>query len=328
MFASPGNVEVRQESTAAPSGDQVLVQTRYSAISAGTELMIYRGEAPNEMPADESLTALSGSLKFPLRYGYAAVGEVIGLGTKAPSDLEGRTVFAFQPHASHFLARPEELVPLPDELPLEAALFLPNMESAVNFLHDGAPLAGDRVVVFGQGVVGLLTTALLARMALSSLLTLDRYPIRREASQSIGAHQALDPSDADGLANVAGRADLAYELTGDPDALPQAIAATGYDGRVVVGSWYGTRRAELDLGGRFHRSRIKLLSSQVSSISPRLTGRWDKDRRLKFALQMIQQMQPSGLITHRYPFERAAEAYALLAEHPEQTIQVILTYKS
>lgn len=324
VFTGPRRVEILEESGAAPSGDQVLVRTRYSGISAGTELMIYRGEAPADMPADGNLPALSGTLGFPLRYGYAAGGKVVALGPQAPPELQGKAVFAFHPHASDFLASAKEVIPLPDNLPLEAALFLPNMEAAINFLHDGAPLAGERVVVFGQGVVGLLTTALLARIPLSSLVTVDRYPKRREASLSFGAQRSLDPTEMQGLQ---GQADLTYELSGDPAGLSQAITATGYDGRVVLGSWYGTKRAELELGGSFHRSRIRLLSSQVSTISSQLSGRWNKRRRLDFALQMIRAIQPARLITHRFPFEHAADAYALLAEHPEQTLQVILTFE-
>lgn len=324
VFTGPRRVEILEEPGAAPSGDQVLVRTRYSGISAGTELMIYRGEAPADMLADGNLPALSGTLAFPLRYGYAAVGEVVALGPQAPPELQDTAVFAFHPHASDFLVSAEEVIPLPNNLPLEAALFLPNMETAINFLHDGAPLAGERVVVFGQGVVGLLTTALLGRIPLSSLATVDRYPKRREASLSFGAQRSLDPTEMQGLQ---GQADLTYELSGDPAGLSQAITATGYDGRVVLGSWYGTKRAELELGGSFHRSRIRLLSSQVSTISSQLSGRWNKRRRLDFALQMIRAIQPARLITHRFPFEHAADAYALLAEHPEQTLQVILTFE-
>jgi threonine dehydrogenase-like Zn-dependent dehydrogenase len=199
------------------------------------------------------------------------------------------------------------------------------METAINFLHDGAPLAGERVVVFGQGVVGLLTTALLARTPLGTLITVDPDPVRRAISLEFGAGKSLAPSELEGLAE---QADLTYELSGDPQALDQAIAVTGFEGRVVLGSWYGTKQASLNLGGRFHRSRIRLLSSQVSTIASTLTGRWDKRRRLEFGLQMVRAIEPARLITHRIPIEQAAEAYALLDTHREHVLQVVLTYDS
>lgn len=334
-FTAPGKVEVRQETIPPPQGDQILVANRFSAISPGTETLIYRGQAPTELAADETLPSLSGDLNFPLKYGYAAVGEVIDGGPEALGAWEGRWVFSFQPHQSHFLAPQEDLLPIPKDLPLEEALFVPNMETAVNFLHDGAPLAGEQVAVFGQGIVGLLTTALLARLPLASLVTLDRYLVRRKASLSLGAHASLDPLGEDALprlrAELQGHrpypgADLTYELTGSPKALDQAIAATGFSGRVVIGSWYGRKRADLDLGGRFHRSRIQLISSQVSTIAPHLAGRWTKGRRLSFALEALGRIRPSRFITHRFPIEEASAAYELIDQSPEEVIQVVLVY--
>jgi threonine dehydrogenase-like Zn-dependent dehydrogenase len=149
------------------------------------------------------------------------------------------------------------------------------METALSFLMDGRPMIGERVAVFGQGVVGLLTTALLARFPLSGLVTFDRYPLRREWSSRLGneevpqlASATLDEARELLQGDQAAGADLVYELSGNPQALNQAIALTSYHGRIVIGSWYGQKRAELDLGGRFHRSQIQLISSQVSHIAP------------------------------------------------------------
>jgi len=330
-FTGPRELELLEDELRGPGPAQVLVQARFSAISPGTELLIYRGHAPQELPADENLPHLSGPLRFPLRYGYSVVGQVHALGIGVDEDWLGRWVFAFQTHQTCFVADVAQLVPLPAGLASEEALFLPNMETAVNLLHDGAPIVGERVVVFGQGIVGLLTTALLARVPLSALLTLDRYPLRRQASLTLGATHSFDPADSEAPARLqdllfGGGCDLSYELTGDPRALDQAIALTGFAGRVVIGSWYGTQRADLDLGGRFHRSRIALISSQVSTIHPRLSGRWSKARRLDFALQLLREVRPSRFITHRFPFAAAREAFALLDTSPGEAIQVIFEY--
>jgi 2-desacetyl-2-hydroxyethyl bacteriochlorophyllide A dehydrogenase len=335
-FRAPYQVEVLEECLPQPAPGQLLVRTIVSAISPGTELLIYRGQAPGDLPADETITALSGALTFPLKYGYAAVGRVMAVGSAAERDWHGRLVFAFQPHASHFLSTPAELLPVPDSLSPEEAVFLPNMETAVNFLMDGHPLIGEQVVVFGQGIVGLLTTALLGRLPLCRLITLDRYALRRQRSRELGAHASLDAGTGDIVAHLqtclqeehATRgADLTYEISGNPAALDQAIAVTGFNGRIVIGSWYGQKHADLNLGGRFHRSRIRLISSQVSTIAPEWAGRWTKGRRLQVAWQMLQYIRPAHLITHRFPFEQASQAYDLLDQHPEEAIQVQLTYK-
>lgn len=334
VFTAPTVVEVRREPLTGPEPGEVLVRTLLSAISAGTELMIYRGLAPAAMPADASLPSLSGTLAFPLKYGYASVGRILQVGGGVDPSLRDTLVFAFQPHQTHFVAPVTETIPLPADLPLERAVFLPGAETAVNLVHDGRPLAGERVVVFGQGVVGLLTTALLAAMPLAALVTLDRHVRRRQASVALGAHVSLDPDDAETPGRLTRAladpthpgADLAFEVSGDPAVLDQALRATGFDGRVIIGSWYGEKRASLDLGGAFHRSRIQVLSSQVSTLAPELRGRWTHARRLNYALSFLREIEAEGLISHRVPFEEAGSVYRLLAEHPEQAIQVVLTY--
>ncbi len=334
-FTAPRQVALQSETLPSPAFGQVLVKTVISAISPGTELLIYRGLAPVDLAKDETISALAGDFSFPLKYGYATVGQVIELGRGMASDWKGRLVFAFHPHESHFLATPDELLRLPDDLTPEDAVFFPNMETAVTFLLDGQPLAGEQVAIFGQGIVGLLLTALLSRWPLSSLVTLDLYPKRRLLSEDLGAHVSLDPSAPDALARLASSlqgagpypgADLCYEISGNPAALDQAIAATGFSGRVVIGSWYGLQRSDLNLGGSFHRSRVRLIGSQVSSIAPELTGRWNKTRRYHTTWQMLDQVKPARFITHRFSIDQAGQAYALIDRHPEDAIQVILTY--
>jgi threonine dehydrogenase-like Zn-dependent dehydrogenase len=210
------------------------------------------------------------------------------------------------------------------------------METAVNFLMDGRPVIGEKVVVFGQGVVGLLTAALLGRFPLAALLTLDNFKLRREASRRIGAHLALDPGKPDAFQTAIQRldpdasegvADLVYELSGNPGALNPAIAITGFNGRIVIGSWYGKKQTDVDLGGRFHRKRIRLISSQVSSVTPELSARWSKHRRMDTAWDMIRRIRPARFITHQMHFSRAPEAFALIDNDPAATIQVVLEYE-
>lgn len=334
-FTGPRAVHVREEPAPTPGRGEVLVATRVSAISAGTELLAYRGLLPAGQPLDATLPALAGDTSYPLRYGYAAVGRVCELGEAVDAAWLGRMVFAFHPHASAFSIAASELIALPDDLSPELAALLPTMETAVNLLLDGQPAIGERVVVSGQGMVGLVTTALLAAMPLAALVTLDRHPLRREASLALGAGASLDPQAAEtpsrlttllaGEGQPAG-ADLVYELSGNPAALDAAIESCGFGGRVVVGSWYGREPAALHLGGRFHRGRTRVISSQVSTLAPEHTGRWTKHRRLQTALHELSRLPAERLVTHRLPIARAAEAYALLDEHPELALQVLLVH--
>jgi 2-desacetyl-2-hydroxyethyl bacteriochlorophyllide A dehydrogenase len=336
-FTRPYEVTVAEEPLLSPAEDQVLIRTICSAISPGTEMLVYRGQWPDHIPIDESIPSLAGKFHYPLKYGYATVGRVVEIGGKVPSTWNNRLIFSFHPHESHFLASPNELIPVPENLTPEQAAFLPNMETAVSFLMDGGPIIGDQVVVLGQGVVGLLTTSLLARMPLTRLLTVDGFAARREQSLNLGAHAVFDPKDPDVAAKLreelaqsetSGRSDLTYELSGNPAALDLALEVTGFSGRIVIGSWYGGKKASVDLGGFFHRGRLRISSSQVSRIAPELTGLWTKDRRLKLALRMLGEIGPERLITHRIPVEEASSAYALIDRKPGDALQVIITYEA
>jgi 2-desacetyl-2-hydroxyethyl bacteriochlorophyllide A dehydrogenase len=343
-FTGERELDVRTTEVSEPGPSEVLVRTSVSAISPGTELLVYRGNAPNEMNADSTIDALSGSLDFPLQYGYAAAGTVVAVGNDVEADLLGESVFAFQPHASHFLVSPDDLLRIPEGYAHEEVVFLPNVETAVNLVLDGSPRVGEQAVVFGQGVVGLLTTGLLAECPLSDIVALDCYPSRRDLAREMGADRCFDATgdqgdetdaDTDPVETVRSHlsrsdtpdgADLSYELSGDPSALDDAVAVTGYDGRVLVGSWYGEKRADLDLGGPFHRSRIDISSSQVSTLDPELRGRWDTDRRLRVAWRRLGGLNVSRLVTHRFPVESAADGYRLLDERPDDALSVLLTY--
>ncbi|MDL5363935.1 zinc-binding alcohol dehydrogenase [Halalkalicoccus sp. NIPERK01] len=330
-FHAPEEVRVEEFPVPEPDPDEVLVETERSGISPGTELLLYRGEAPDDLPADETIPSLSGDLTYPISYGYAAVGRVIETGGDVDGGWLDERVFAFHPHASHFRAVPADLQRVPDGLSAEAATLLPNVEAALNVVMDAAPVVGERAAVFGQGVLGLLTTAFLAAHPLDALYTVDRYRLRRERSLALGADRTFEPGadlrGALGCEHHEG-ADLSIELSGNPAALDAAIGATGYAGRVLIGSWYGNKRVDLDLGGRFHRSRIALRSTQVSTIAPDLRGRWDKPRRLALAWDRLGDIDTEALLTHRHPVEDAPEAYRLLAERPGEAIGAVLTYDS
>lgn len=336
-FAAPEYVEVREEVVPPIGPGQALVKTDFSAVSSGTELLVLRGNAPADLAVDETIAALGGTFGFPVKFGYAAVGHVVEIGEGVASDWLGRRVFAFNPHESHFVAAVADLHPLPVDVAPEAALFLPNMETAVSFLMDARPIIGERVVVFGQGVVGLLTTTLLSSLPLGDVITLDRYALRREWSRQFGAGWVLDPGDPGALEEIRAMlsdtgqfegADLCLELSGDPAALDMAVALTGYGGRILVGSWYGQKRASLDLGGRFHRAHIQIIGSQVSTLAPQWRGRWTKERRLAVAWAMIRRHAPERLITHRLPVMDAGAGYRLLLDAPGEAIQLIFTYPS
>jgi 2-desacetyl-2-hydroxyethyl bacteriochlorophyllide A dehydrogenase len=321
-------VELRQEDVPSPGPEDVRVRALASAVSHGTEMLVYRGEVPAGLALD--LPTLAGGFEFPVKYGYANVGRVVERGPRA-GDLEiGDAVFALHPHQSEYVLPASLVVRLPRALDPVLGVFTANLETAINVMLDAAPRLGERVLIFGQGVVGLLLVQLLRRAGVSLILAVEPHERRRALSRRFGVDAVVGPSDAlpwlvQDLTNGAG-ADLVIEASGAGAALAQALDCVAVQGTIVVCSWYGTKTVSLPLGGAFHRRRLRIVSSQVGTIDPALTPRWTRERRLELALGYLPQLELSSLITHRFPVDRAAEAYRLVDEQAERTVQVVLTY--
>jgi len=335
-FTSPGNVEIKEQDITGPNDNDVLVESIYSAISTGTELLIYRGQFPTDIALDAAIDDLKSQPgSFPMRYGYASVGTVVETGSNIDPSVIGKTVFAFTPHASHFTIPFDQIMVLPEDIDPVDAVFLANMETAVNLVHDGNPLLGETVVVIGLGIVGLLTTHILSQFPLAELVVIEKIKSRQKLISNLDNCKFYSPTSDDTIETIKQiqsstskelGADLVFELTGNPDALNLAVDLCGYNSQIVIGSWYGNKPSEINLGGKFHRNRIEIISSQVSTIAPELTGRWDKSRRLEFACKMIREISPNKFISKSIDFEQAQQAYTLLDKSPEDYAQILLKY--
>ena len=270
----------------------------------------------------------AGAFPAPIKYGYASVGRVVAVGAGVADLAPGDQVFVHHPHQEEYVVSAAAAVRLPQRLPPELGIFLANCETALNVLLDAHPRLEEEVAVIGQGVVGLLVTQLLQRAG-ASVTAVEPIALRRELALRCGADEAVTPEEA--LARIAARtngrgADVVIEASGNARALQLAIDAAAFQASVVVCSWYGAKPVSLDLGSRFHRARLRLISSQVSQVDPALSPRWDRRRRLETAVALLGELVLGPLITHRIPFARAAEAYELVDQRPEETAQVILTY--
>jgi 2-desacetyl-2-hydroxyethyl bacteriochlorophyllide A dehydrogenase len=331
---APKEVTISEITLPPLDGDHVLIRTRHSALSAGTESLIYEGRFPAEFAQDARIGSLQGAFEYPFAYGYALVGEVADVGRTVDRSLIGRAVFAFHPHQDYAVVPLADVVPIPPHIDPRAALFLPNVESALNLVMDARPAIGERAMVFGLGVVGLLTTALLAEFPLSTLMTADPIRGRRDRSLELGARRGIDPGDANQLTVLEKELfdekpsglDFVVEISGNAQALDQAIRLAGFSARVIVGSWYGRGLQALELGTHFHRRRIRLVSSQVSTIDPRFSGRWTRERRIALVWDAIARLAPERLITHAVPFLDCRRAFELASAREDRVLQVVFDY--
>lgn len=327
-FSAPRTVELRTEAVPLPGPGNLRVQTIASALSQGTERLVYRGEVPADLPLE--LPTLAGSFGFPIKYGYAAVGRVRDVGPDVTTHAPGDLVFALHPHQTIFNLPAASALRLPAEIDPLLGVFTANLETAVNIVHDTPLHFGETALVFGQGVVGLLVAQVLRLAGARRVIAVEPAPLRRDLARRAGVDLALAPA-ADLQAGIRaanqGRApDVVIEVSGSSTALQAAIDAVVEDGTVVVASWYGTKSVQLMLGAHFHRGRVRLISSQVGRLNPVLGTRWNYARRSATVLDLLPRLVLADLITHRIPLADAPAAYRLIDEQADTIGQVILTY--
>jgi len=327
-FPAAGAVEIRSEPSRPVGPTDVRVRAVVSGLSAGSELLVYRGLAPADLPPD--LPTVEGDFRLPIKFGYASVGTVVEVGTEVGGLGVDDVVFAHHPHQTEYVVAADFPIRLTKDLPVERGIFAANLETAATVVLDAHPRLDEAVLVVGQGIVGLLVTMLLKRAGARPIIAVDLHELRREAAVRAGAHHAMAPDDALvpqilGLTDGRG-VDVAVEASGSADALQACLDATAFGGTIVVASWYGTRGVELALGGAFHRRRLRMVSSQVSTLDPGLSPRWSRDRRTDLVRSLMSQLPLEDLVSHRVPFSAAASAYQLLDERPEECLQVVLNY--
>lgn len=272
----PGAGELRAERLRAPEHDDVMVETLYSAISRGTETLVFAGRVPQSQRAAMRCPFQAGDFPAPVKYGYAAVGRVVA----GPPELTGRSVFCLHPHQDRFVVPASAVTPLPDGLPPGRAVLAANMETALNGVWDAAIRPGDRVCVIGLGVVGLLAARLAAGIPGTEVLAVDVNSAKRLIARTLGLDFAAAPTGD-------GAFDVVLHASGSPDGLVTALGVAGFEATVVELSWYGTRPATLPLGEAFHSRRITLRSSQVGAVAAAQRSRWSHARRMAKSLELL-----------------------------------------
>jgi 2-desacetyl-2-hydroxyethyl bacteriochlorophyllide A dehydrogenase len=303
----------------------VLVRTEVSAISAGSELAFYRGLVPPGTELDTALAGYRRPVSYPIAYGYAAVGTIASVGAEVERNRIGRRVFAYHPHEEAFVCAADELIDVPCDLDPARAALLATMETAVTLVMDAAPVIGEAVGVIGQGAVGLCVGALVTRSLAAEIALIDRFPARLEIARmmSSGRSTCLDPDRA--ARELDGRLDVAIDVSGQSQGMQLGLGLLRFGGRLIAGSWLHGDPA-IRLGGRAHRARQTISFSQVSTLAPELSGRFDRARRHAIAFEWLARLPLDPLVTHRWPLERAAEVYRLLDEAPGELGQVLLEH--
>lgn len=337
-LSRPGHVQLIPMEPPEPGVAEVLVSTMYSGISAGTELTAFTGTNPylhRRWDAGRRLFVEGeAALAYPLRgWGYEEVGRVTEVGPGVDRDLIGMVVWGIWGHRSA-ATLPEATARrqcLGRHMPPVAGVFARPGAVALNALLDANPRLGETLVIFGQGVIGLLLTAL-AASAGAQVIAVDPVEERLALARKFGASAVLsEPAAAaeavrDLTSNLG--APTAVDVSGSPAALHEAIRSVGLNGLVVAAGFYQGGLGAVRLGEEFHHNRVRLVSSQIGAVDPSLSGRWDKDRLHRDVMARIAEgrLNPMPLVSHRIPAERSQEAFDLLTSGDPRVLQIVLEF--
>ena len=301
--------EIRPVDLEEPNPKQALVRTLYSAVSRGTEALVFRGQVPTIEYARMQAPHQEGAFSFPVKYGYSCVGRVL-TGPKA-----GATVFCLHPHQTAFCVDEADLVEVPEFVPAGRAVLAANMETALNGIWDARLSLGDRVVVVGAGVVGCLIARLVTKTPGCRVQLLDLRPSRGRVAAALGASFCHPESEA-AWTDV----DRVFEASGSSSGLQTAIDVAGRESAIVHMSWLGMETTELRLGTSFHSQRQRIIASQVSTVPSHQIPRWTRRRRIELALGLLDDPALDALFGDDSPFDTLPEVMATLVNSSSDVV--------
>ena len=339
-FTAPREVELVTCPADPLAPGSVRVRTRYSGISAGTELTAYRGSNPyltRTWDVDRRLFVEGApTFAYPVQgWGYSEVGDVVEVAPDVVAPLPGDIVYGIWGHRS------EAVVP--------AAAVRDSVWSAENALTGcfarvgaialNAVLAaevrlGDRVAVFGQGVIGLLATRL-ATLSGAEVVGIDVHPRRLEMARMMGAVETFS-ADLPGGVGAAVRdwsghgVDSAIELSGNDRALHEAVRSVVMDGNVAVSGFYQGAAEHLRLGEEFHHNRVRLVASQISGTPLSLGPRWDQRRLVRTFMGQVEagRVDARSLVTDVVDAVDVAAVFERLDQGDPEILQAVLSFPS
>jgi NADPH:quinone reductase-like Zn-dependent oxidoreductase len=308
---APGRGEIVQAEVRGRRPGEVRVRTLFSAVSRGTESLVFSGAVPPSQYVAMRAPFQEGDFPGPVKYGYINVGRVEEADDAA--SLVGQTVFCLYPHQDLYCVPADRVMPVPEGVPPSRAVLAANMETAVNVAWDAQAGPGDRIVVIGAGVVGLLVAWLCRHVPGVDVTIVDPNGARADVASTLGLSYRLDPPGEPA-------ADIVVHASGNPEGLAAALAVADVEGTVVEASWYGTRAVTLPLGEAFHSKRLKIVSSQVGRIPPHRAPRWTYARRMHLALGLLRDARLDVLITGEDEFDALPDVLARLTREPGNTL--------
>ncbi|MCL5779173.1 zinc-binding alcohol dehydrogenase [Limibaculum sp. FT325] len=300
-YTAPRAAELRPNPLPPLHAGWVEVETCASALSRGTERLVWEGRVPSGEHSRMRAPFQQGDFPFPVKYGYAAVGRVVA----GDARLIGRTVFALHPHQDRIRLPASSVLPVPEGVPPGRAVLAANMETALNAIWDAAPALapGARVAVIGMGLLGLLVMALLSRREDLEVTACDILPEREALAAEFGV-KFRNPGE------LVPDHDLVFHTSATAAGLAAGLGALRFEGTLIELSWYGDAAVPAPLGGAFHSQRLTIRSSQVGHVAPTRRVRVTHRERLSRALALLDDPRVDAFVTGEVTFEALPGALA------------------
>ncbi|MEM3815942.1 MAG: zinc-binding dehydrogenase [Candidatus Bathyarchaeia archaeon] len=330
VFPVANSVEIEEFDVREPSEGEVLIESVATLISTGTELTALTGDFPKP-------SAWSMYVKYPFIPGYSCVGRIIMCGANVKGFKTGDLVAATSPHATHTTIRADQIMSVPEGINVEEACFHTIAAGVMNSIRLAKVSLGESVAVVGLGLLGQMAV-MFARMAGAyPVIAIDLAEYRLKLSKLSGATHTLRADDwsyvRESVRNITrGRmVDKVFEVTGNPSVIPEAITLTKPLGCFVVLSSPRGKTA-IDFHDEVNRPSRMIIGTHFSSQPEQETpyNPWTRKRNteLFFDLLSAGYIKVSHLITHRYFWRDAGEAYKMLLRDRSNAMGVILQFKT
>lgn len=308
-YVGGGRVEARDVALPANAAGHVSARAVFSALSRGTERLVFEGRVPTSEYNRMRCPHQEGAFPFPVKYGYAWVGETEG----------GRRIFALHPHQDRIVVPATSVHFIPDGVPSRRATLAANAETALNTVWDARIGPGDRVLIVGGGVLGLLIARIAANIPGVATTVCDVDATRADVVRQLGA--AFASPDV-----APGEQDAVIHTSATAAGLDIALRAAGVEARVVEASWHGAGAIPVPLGADFHALRLQLISSQVGAIPADRRARWSNARRLATALELLKDDAFDAIITAEISFADAPQAIPKVLARGAPGLATVIRY--
>ena len=327
IFPERGVVRVEPCAKPEPRAGEVLIETRATLVSTGTELTALMAAYPPD-------SIWQRMFPFPVRPGYDNVGEVVALGDGVAPEWLGRRAASLQPHARFVTAAADTCRPVPEDVSAERAAFFTIAEIVMNGVRRSRLTWGEVVVVYGAGLLGQLTAQVCLQAGASAVVVVDVAPARLRLLPDDPRLHALDPraSDVAGAVRELTRgrmADVVFEVTAEPGLLEQQIGVLREQGRLVVLS-SPRGPVTIDLHDHCVAPSISIIGAHNMSHpkAATLADPWVPQRHCELFFDLLRQgvLDVDRLLSERIPYRDAPALYDQLQRDRSGLMGVVLRW--